>query len=348
MRGFWRYGPSSAEAAHAGASLGIVAASSEPSNPLLSSLATMRFVFSVAGILGTGLLLCASAPTHAATACPQHFAAGVAPAVTNPKLQARTREVCFTAYAVLHSGLSRTPLYAAEHLTRANLEEAKTLSRKDSFHPEPALPASERSELSDYARSGYDRGHMAPNGDMPTRAAQAESFSLANMVPQVHANNAGVWAGIEAAARQLATDEGELYVVSGPAFLGSDLRQIGNVLVPTHVWKVVYSPRQQRAGAYVVTNDETREYSAMSVSDLARLVGVDALPGVSQAIRDAGMALPRPVQQNGGSRRKPREDARPARSDRDAVVVPAGDEGGYSLKDFSRSVIDAIKRAGTH
>ncbi|MEH3087885.1 MAG: DNA/RNA non-specific endonuclease [Xylophilus ampelinus] len=283
-----------------------------------------------------------------ATACSQHFALGAAPVITNPKLQPRTREVCFEAYAVLHSGLSRTPLYAAEHLTRANLEAARTLSRKDSFHPESALPAPERAELSDYSRSGYDRGHMAPNGDMPTRSAQAESFSLANMVPQVHANNAGVWAGIEGAVRQLAIDEGELYVVSGPAFLGGDLKQIGNVLVPTHIWKVVYSPRQQKAGAYLVTNDETRDYAAMSVSDLGKLVGVQALPGVAQAIRDAGMSLPRPINTQGGGRKKNRDDAhRPQRSDRDAVLLPAGeDDGGYTLKDLSRSVMEAIPRAG--
>lgn len=55
-----------------------------------------------------------------------------------------------------------------------------------------------------FARSGFDRGHLSPNGDMPDRDSQAESFSLANMVAQVHANNAGIWADIESAVRQLA------------------------------------------------------------------------------------------------------------------------------------------------
>lgn len=102
-----------------------------------------------------------SAPAWAATQCPEHFAGGVAPTVTNPKLQARTQEVCFEAFAVLHSGISRTPLYSAEHLLRANVEAAANLSRKDSFHPEPSLPAKDRAELKDYARSGYDRKRAA-------------------------------------------------------------------------------------------------------------------------------------------------------------------------------------------
>lgn len=48
---------------------------------------------------------------------------------------------------------------------------------------------------------------MAPSGDMPTRRSQAQSLSLANMVPQVRASNAGVWQGIESAAGELALSE---------------------------------------------------------------------------------------------------------------------------------------------
>ena len=276
--------------------------------------------------LAFSLLLLAGSCALAGTACPQHFAAGTAPVVTNPKLQPRTQEICFRAYAVLHSGLSRTPLYAAEHLTRKNLKNAAKLSRIDSFHAEDALPEADRAELKDYERSGYDRGHMAPNADFATRKAQAESFSLANMVPQVHENNAGVWAGIEAAARQMALDEGEVYVLSGPAFVGKDIKKIGNVLVPTHVWKVVYSPAQQKAGAYLVVNEETRDYTVVTVSKLEKMVGISLLPGLPQQVRDAGMALPQPIaRQQGRKKTKPAEE--------------------FTLRDFASIVIDAIQRA---
>ena len=53
--------------------------------------------------------------------------------------------------SVLHSSLSRTLLYAAEHLIRASVAAAAVLVRDDSFHAETALPASERAELTNYA-----------------------------------------------------------------------------------------------------------------------------------------------------------------------------------------------------
>ena len=276
--------------------------------------------------LAACLATLAGSAALASADCPQHFAAGQRPVVTSPRLQPRTQELCFTAFAVLHSGMSRTPLYAAEYLTRKNVKNAGKLSRKDSFHAEATLPDDDRAELSDYERSGYDRGHMAPNANFATRKAQAESFSLANMVPQVHENNAGVWAGIEGAARQLATEEGEIYVITGPAFIGGNIKKIGNVLVPTHIWKVVYSPAQQRAGAYLVTNNETRDYSVLTVSKLEKMVGLSLLPGLPQQVRDAGMALPKPV----------------SRQDRRKKNQPAEE---FTLRDFASLVIDALQRA---
>lgn len=263
----------------------------------------MKFTYPIIALT----LLAASNPALAEFAsCPQHFATGQPPRLVDSKLKPRTQELCYTAFAVLHSGKSRTPLYAAEHLTRQNLEMARELSRKDSFQAEDRLPERDRAELSDYSRSGYDRGHLAPNANMPNRKAQAESFSLANMVPQVHENNAGVWAGIEAAARELAREEGALYVVSGPAFVGTDLKAIGRgVLVPTHLWKVIYSPKQQRAAAYWISNDQTQDYEELSIAQLQQRAGIDPLPGLTAQAREQAMKLPKPQSNRGGGPKNP-------------------------------------------
>lgn len=199
------------------------------------------------------------------------------------------------------------------------------------FRNESQIPKSGAHLLS---MNEYRVFHMSPNGDMSNRSAQAESFSLANMVPQVHANNAGICAGIEGAARQLALSEGEIYVISGPAFIGGNIGRIGNVLVPTHLWKVLYSPAQRRAGAYLITNDDTRGYSSVTVSDLEKMIGVNLLPGLSQKIRDNGMELPKPVSQRGGKKRKSQGSGQ------------GQDE--FTLRDFSRSIIDAINHASQH
>ncbi len=117
----------------------------------------------------------------APTACPQFYADGEVPEIMNEKLASKTKELCFEAFGVMHSGISKTPLWSAELLTRDKLESK--IPRKDVFHEENQLPANERAELSDYAHSGYDRGHMSASADAPTPSAQAESFTLANMIP---------------------------------------------------------------------------------------------------------------------------------------------------------------------
>jgi len=233
--------------------------------------------------------------------CDDHFVAGQAPRITNPKLGNKTETLCFNVFSVLHSGITRTPLWSAEHLQAENIAAAQELSRENSFHSEARLPAGQRAELSDYSRSGYDRGHMAPNGDMPDRDSQRDSFSLANIVPQDGENNRNLWAGIEGAVRKMAKKEGDLYVVTGPAFLGADLKKIGNVLVPTHLYKLVYSPRQRAGAAWFVENAADAKANVIPIPELERIIGINLLPALSDAERtragaagSARQAVPQP------------------------------------------------------
>jgi endonuclease G len=224
--------------------------------------------------------------------CPAHYVDGRLPEIRNPKLSSATRELCYGEFGVMHSGLTRTPLWSAEFLRAGNVEAARSLTRENSFHPESRLPYGQRAELSDYARSGFDRGHMAPNGDMPDRASQHESFTLANMVPQDGENNRHVWAGIEGAVRKMARKEGALYVITGPAFIGAQLRKVGNVIVPSHLYKVVYSPRQRAGAAWFVENQADATPQVLSIPELERLVGIDLLPSLTAAQKERMLRLP--------------------------------------------------------
>ncbi|MEZ5453194.1 MAG: DNA/RNA non-specific endonuclease [Thiothrix sp.] len=225
--------------------------------------------------------------------CYGDYVDGVQPRLTNAKLASKTRALCFAEFSILHSGLTRTPLWASEHLTYAEL--LMDIDRTDNFHAEPTLPADERSELADYAGSGYDRGHLAPAGDMPTEQAMRESFSLANMTPQNPTNNRGLWSSIENKTRDLAQQRGELFVVSGAVFAGATLNSINNrVLVPSHYFKAVYDANTGESGAYWVVNDASKNYKMVSAAELAQLAGIDPFPSISDYSKTNTMALPQP------------------------------------------------------
>ncbi|CAO4146821.1 DNA/RNA non-specific endonuclease [Methylorubrum aminovorans] len=244
----------------------------------------------------------ASQALQDAPACPTLFADGRAPALTNPKLADRAVPLCFEAFAVLHSGASRTPLYAAERLTRRSVAAARRVERADAFHDEDRLPEDDRASLADYVRSGYDRGHLAPAGDMPSAAAQAESFSLANIVPQNRALNRGLWAAIEESVRRLATERGEIFVVTGPVFEGRSVGAIkGRVLVPTQLFKAIYDPRTGEAGAYLAPNAAGAEWRAVPLTTLRDIAGLDVFPALPEATKAKAMSLPEPQEFSRGS-----------------------------------------------
>jgi endonuclease G len=173
--------------------------------------------------------------------CAASYLGGIAPKISNVKIGGKSQEICYSGYAVHFSGITRTPLWSAEHLTVGRVSAACVMHRHGPSHTDPYLAESFGSELADYADSGYDSGQMAPAADMPDRESQAESFSLANMAPQLHANKAGIWEELENGVRNLVLSGHDVYVVSGPLFEGADIKQLNDsVMVPTAFFKAVY------------------------------------------------------------------------------------------------------------
>lgn len=227
------------------------------------------------------------------TQCSQSFYGGVYPEFSNTKLSNNTQALCMDGFAVMYSGISRTPLWSAEYLDRKRLQQAKQIDREDSFHEESRLPQSMRAKLSDYSGSGYDRGHLAPNGDMANRSQQYDSFSLANIAPQSPRNNRYIWRNIESATRYLTQQYGEVYTVTGVAFTDKKAKQLaGRVLVPSHFFKAVYIPAINQAGVYYAPNDESERIEIISIDELTSKIGIDVLPVLDAKIKVQALDLP--------------------------------------------------------
>lgn len=225
--------------------------------------------------------------------CSQSFYGGVYPEFTNPKLSNNTQALCMDGFAVMYSGVSRTPLWSAEHLDRKRLQQAKQIDREDSFHEESRLPKSMRAKLSDYSGSGYDRGHLAPNGNMANRSQQYDSFSLANIAPQSPRNNRYIWRNIESATRYLTQQYGEVYTITGVAFTNKKTKQLADrVLVPSHFFKAVYIPASNQAGVYYAPNDESERIEVISLDELTAKIGIDVLPVLDTQTKARAFDLP--------------------------------------------------------
>ncbi|WP_372844713.1 DNA/RNA non-specific endonuclease [Psychrobacter sp.] len=225
--------------------------------------------------------------------CSQSFYGGVYPEFSNKKLSNNTQALCMDGFAVMYSGVSRTPLWSAEHLDRKRLQQAKKIEREDSFHEESRLPQSMRAKLSDYSGSGYDRGHLAPNGNMANRSQQYDSFSLANIAPQSPRNNRYIWRNIESATRYLTQQYGEVYSITGVAFTDKKAKQLaGRVLVPSHFFKAVYIPASNQAGVYYAPNDESERIQIISIDELTAKTGIDVLPILDAKTKAQALDLP--------------------------------------------------------
>ena len=224
--------------------------------------------------------------------CPRQFEEGAAPRAVHAAYAVRVHELCYDAFAVWVSGETRTPLWSAEHLTSASVAAARLQPRHDAFHADANLPRADRAELADYVRSGFDRGHLAPSGDMPSARAQQQSYSLANIVPQNATLNRGLWEELEESARLLAMDDGEVYVVTGPVFTGGEPPVLhGRVAVPQALFKAVYDVRRNAAAAYVAGNSSPARYEMISVEQLRNLIGIDVFPALTDLVKSRAVNL---------------------------------------------------------
>lgn len=151
-------------------------------------------------------------------------------------------------YMVGYSEWHAAPLWVSYRLFPK--EEQPTGRRPSHFETDSRSLA--RIDHEDYTRSGYDRGHMAPNHAIALlygREAQLDTFLMTNIVPQKPNLNQKLWQRLEAVEiSHFAQQFGTVWVITGPLF-SPEPQQMNHrwlsidVDIPTSFYKIYLKGR---------------------------------------------------------------------------------------------------------
>ena len=206
--------------------------------------------------------------------------------------------ICHTGQVVAFNPERNVSDWVAYRLRREDLLN-QTVERKDNFRSDLRVPEEHRVVHSDYTRTGYDRGHLAPAAAMRwSFEAMNDSFFMTNIAPQVGSGfNQHIWKSLERRMRQWACQRGVLYVVTGPLYERTPVERIAYdedgdgkddngilVDVPTHFFKFAYDPHSAEAIAFILPNQKLKTRDPplylTSIDDIEARSRLDFLMGI--------------------------------------------------------------------
>lgn len=200
-----------------------------------------------------------------------------------PVLRVKHKEqiIQHEGYTVSYNSDYKIANWVAYELTS---EEAKSkkAERSNKFVPDPLVKGA-TAKNEDYTRTGYDRGHMAPAGDMKWSVkAMRESFYFSNICPQEPGLNRGIWKELEEECRLWAMDNEALWIVTGPV-ISDDLKRLGKnrVGIPRTFYKVICRVvgNKPQTIAFLFENKDYKNTSlksmAITVDSVEKVTGID-------------------------------------------------------------------------
>ena len=152
--------------------------------------------------------------------------------------QRQAQPICREGYLVAYDAPVKIPVYVAYTLKPENA--LGCFPRTNAFVADQSLNGT-GARPDDYAGTGYDKGHAAPDGDLSyTQQVEYESFLMTNMYPQHGSLNRGIWKLLETSVRGWAVQTNQSYTIFVGAMYGAGDDRIGNgVIVPHAFYKIV-------------------------------------------------------------------------------------------------------------
>ena len=149
----------------------------------------------------------------------------------------QAQPICREAYLVAYDAPVKIPVYVAYTLLPQNA--LGCFPRTNAFVADASVPNG--ATPADYAGTGYDKGHAAPDGDLSwSQQVEYESFLMTNMYPQHGSLNRGIWKLLETSVRGWAVQLNQPYTIYvGAIYDGSDPTIGKGVIVPHGYYKIV-------------------------------------------------------------------------------------------------------------
>ncbi|MCQ2172860.1 MAG: DNA/RNA non-specific endonuclease [Bacteroidales bacterium] len=196
------------------------------------------------------------------------------------------------AFTVSFDEVHRQPKWVAYSLSRQELGGYAKRGEKQ-FHKDPDANV-RQADRSDYRRSGWTNGHMAPAGDFTwSDRAMNDTFNYTNICPQDEYNNGKAWNNLEKRVRDWARQFGEVYIVSGPIIGEAENGTIGSarVTVPDAFFKAVLARdgSSYQAVAFIMSNDSTPQpYNdcVVTVNELESIIGTDLFCALDDSVEE--------------------------------------------------------------
>lgn len=145
--------------------------------------------------------------------------------------------ICREGYFVGYDAAAKLPKYVTYTITPKSA--LGCFPRTNAFVKDETTPNGPRPD--DYAGTGFDKGHMSPDGDQSwSQQVEWESFLMTNMAPQAGSLNRGIWKLLETNVRGWTVQLNNTYTVYVGGIYGATNKKIGNgVVVPNAYYKVV-------------------------------------------------------------------------------------------------------------
>lgn len=208
-----------------------------------------------------------------------------------PALKPGQKVINKSGYSLVYSEAHEQALWVAYELTASETQSA--YARTDRFLSDPEV-ATGSARPTDYKGTGYDRGHLAPAGDLGWSAqSMTESFYMSNMSPQTPGFNRGIWKRLEELVRTWAVEYGAVCVVTA-GILTNDLPSIGStgVSVPSYYYKVIldHTGPDYKAIGFILPNASSKaslQAYAVSVDEVERVTGINFFSALDDTMEES-------------------------------------------------------------